>query len=315
MAPLNTRGAQVVDPILSNYARGYRQLEFVSQFLFPRAAIPNRSMRVLKFGKEAFRLMNTRRAPGSNVKRVQYGYASDPISLVQDALEGVVPVEHQQEAGKVPGIDLAQGAVNMVLNVLDLGLEYDCAQMARTLGNYAGSNRVTLTTTSRWSQSASTPRADIKAAQEIIRRATGRYANTLILGPSTKNALTEHASIVDRFKYTSSQSITTDMLAATLELERVVVGKAVYLSETVDDGSQASDVWGDDAILAYVPNGENYQVPAFGYTYELIGYPMVEQPYYANENKSWIYPTTTERRPYIVGADAGFLFQNAGQVG
>lgn len=313
MAPINTRQAAVVDPILSTHARGYRNAEFISHLLFPRAPVPNRAMRQLKFGKESFRMLNTRRAPGANVKRIQYGYASDPISLVQDALEGIVPIEHQQEAASVPGIDLAQGAINMVLDALDLGLEYECATMARTLGNYAASNRVTLTTTARWTQSASTPIQDIKAGNEAIRRMTGRYANTLILGPNAKNALTGHATIKDQFKYTSAQSITVAMLAGLLELENVVVGKAVYLPETAADTAAATDIWGDDAILAYVPSGGNYQVPAYGYTYELQGYPQVEQPYYARETKSWIYPTTMERRPYIVGADAGFLFQNAGQ--
>lgn len=313
MAPVNTRTAAVIDPILSTHARGYRNAEFISQFLFPRATVPNRSMRTLKFGKESFRMLNTRRAPGSNVKRVQYGYASDPISLVQDALEGVVPIEHQQEAESVPGVDLGQNAIQMVLDMLDLGLEYDVATMARTTGNYAASNRVTLTTTARWTQSASTPFQDVRAGREVIRRMTGRYPNTLVLGATACNALQVHQSVKDQFKYTSSESITTKMLAAYFDVDDVVVGKAVFLPETAADTAQATDIWGDDAILAYVPKGGNYQVPAYGYTYELAGYPQVEAPYYSRETKSWIYPTTLERRPYIVGADAGFLFQNAGQ--
>ncbi len=313
MAPINTRQAAVVDPILSTHARGYRNAEFISTALFPRATVPNRAMRQLKFGKEGFRLLNTRRAPGSNVRRIQYGYAAEPISLVQDSLEGVVPIEHQQEAESVPGFDLAQGAINMVLDSIDLGLEHECATMARNAANYAASNKVVLTTTARWTQGASTPIDDIKEGNEAIRRQTGRYANTLVLGPNAKNALTRHASIKEQFKYTSAQSITLAMLAALLELENVVCGKAVYLPETAAETAPATDVWGDDAILAYVPKGGNYQVPSYGYTYELAGYPQVNQPYYSNETKSWIYPTTAERRPYILGADAGFLFQNAGQ--
>lgn len=134
MAPLNTRTAAVIDPILSTHARGYRNAEFISHLVFPRVTIPNRSMRVIKFGKESFRRVNTRRAPGADVKRVQYGYASDPVSLVQDALEGVVPVEHQQEAESVPGIDLGSGAVDMVMDIIDLGHEIEAANIARSPG-------------------------------------------------------------------------------------------------------------------------------------------------------------------------------------
>lgn len=313
MAPVNTRTAQVVDVILSTHARGYRNAENISHLLFPRVTVPNRQMRTLKFGKESFRMLNTKRAPGSDKKRIQYGFASDPVGLVQDALEATVPIEHQEEAGSVPGVDLASGAVEMVLDALDLGLEYECAQMVRNAANYAASNKVTLTTTARWTDPASTPKADIKEAKEVIRRMTGRYPNTLILGPNAANALTDHQSIKDQFKYTSADSITLDMLARALQLKRVVVGEKVYLPEASGDDVPADDVWGDDAILAYVPEGANYRLPAFAYTYELSGYPQVNKPYFEERNDSWVYPMKTERRPIIVGADAGFLFTNAGQ--
>lgn len=313
MAPLNTRTAQVVNPILSTHARGYRNSEFIAHLLSPRVTVPNRSMQLLSFGKESFRMMNTRRAPGADKKRVQYGFASGSINLVQDALEGVVPIEHQEEAESVPGVSLAQGAINMVLDVVDLGLEYEIAQMARNTATYATSNRVALTTTARWSQSTSTPQADVDAGKEVIRRGTGRYPNTLVLGPSAFNALKRHPAVREQFKYTGRESITTAMLAAYFDLEQVIVGKAVYLPETAAETALATDVWGDDAVLAYVPKGDNYQVPAFSYTYELSGYPQVMKPYFEERNDSWIYPTKTERKPYIVGADAGFLFQNAGQ--
>ena len=313
MPVLNTRTAAVIDPILSTHARGYRNLEFVAQVLFPRVTIPNRSMRVIKFGKESFRMLNTRRAPGADKKRIQYGYASDPIALMQDALEGVVPAEHQEEASSVPGIDLGRGAINMVLDVVDLNLEYECAQLARSASNYDANHKLALTGTDRWTADASDPQDDVNAAKEAIRRSIGRYPNTMIYGPDAGNALKRHPKIREQFKYVSKDSITDDMLAAYFDLQKVTGGKAVYLPETSDDSVTATDVWGTDVVLAYVPQaGDNFQVPAYGYTYELRGYPQVEAPYFERKNDSWIYPTKVERRPYLVGAEGGFLFQNAG---
>ncbi len=314
MAPLNTRTAAVVDPILSTHARGYRNAEFISHLLFPRVRIPNRSMQVIKFGKEGFRKVNTRRAPGTDKKRIQYGYAADPLALVQDALEGMVPVEHQEEAAKIPGIDLGVGAINMVLDVIDLGHEIEAAQIARATTNYDANHKVTLTTTARWTDPASDPADDIDEGKEAIRRSIGRYPNTLVLGPSAFSALKRHPKIKEQFKYTSKESITADMLASFFDVKRVIVGKAVWLPENAADSDLASDVWGDDAVLAYVPEtGENYQVPSYGYTYELNGYPQVKMPYFWEPSDSWIYPTTTERRVILTGAEGGFLFQNAGQ--
>lgn len=310
---LNTRTAAVIDPILSTHARGYRNLEFIAHVIFPRATVTNRSMRVIRFGKESFRMVNTRRAPGANVKRIQYGYASDPIQLVQNALEGVVPIEHQEEAESVPNIDLGRNAVQMVLDVEDLNLEFETAQLARDPAVYDANHKLALVGADRWSNPDSDPGEDIDAGRENIRQSIGRYPNTLTLGPTAFNGLKNNKKIKEQFKYTSSDSLTEAMLAAYFDVEKVVVGKAVYLPETAADNALASDVWGDDALLCWVPRGDgNFQVPAYGYTYELAGYPLVEVPYYDRPTKSWIYPTTVERRPHLTGAEGGFLFQNAG---
>lgn len=310
--PLNTRTAAVIDPILSTHARGYRNLDLIAQVLFPRVTIPNRSMKVIKFGKEAFRMVNTKRAPGADKRRVQYGYAADTVSLNQDALEGVVPFEHQEEAMGVPGIDLGAAAVGMVMDVIDLGLEFECATMARNAVNYDANHKLALAGAAKWSDGTSDPLADIQNANEAIRGSIGRYGNTLVLGPKVFNALCRHPKIKDQFKYTSKESITAEMLAAFFNLKKVVVGTAVWLAEAADDTAMAQDVWGLDAILAYVPmTGDTYQVPSYGYTYELRGFPSVELPYAERSNDSWIYPIKAERRAYITGAEGGFLFTGA----
>lgn len=303
--------AGVVDVVLTNYARGYSNQEFIATRLAPNVDVPARNIRLLKFGKEGFRKLNTRRAPGSPILTVQYGYASDPIALLQDALQGLVPVETQEEAAKVPGIDLGQQAVQMVLDQLDLGFEVDTAQMVRNPANYGANNKVALAGASRWTDANSDPKKDVDDAKEAVRRQVGRYPNKLILGAVVFNALTNHPKIKEQFKYTSADSITEAMLARYFNLEEVIVGKAVYLPDGVADASPATDIWGNDAVLAYVPKGANWMVPSFAYTYRLRGYPHVETPWYDRDIKSWKYPTTQERRPYLVGADAGFLIQSA----
>lgn len=309
---MNTRQAAVVDVVLSNYARGYTNGEFVASRIAPYVDIQRRNMRVLKFGKEGFRRLATRRAPGAPILTVQYGYGSDPVNLVQDALQGLVPDEIADEAAGVPGIDLGQNAVAMVLDQLDLGFEIDTATMLRTAANYDASNKVTLAGTDRWTDVASDPKQDVKDAKETIRRRIGRYPNILTMGATAANAAKAHPKVKEQFKYVSADSITDAMLARYFEVDEVIVGTAVYLPDGAADDSLATDIWGDDVILSYRPKGSNYMVPAFAYSYRLKGYPAVESPWYDRDIKSWKYPTTVERRPYLVGKDAGFLIQNAG---
>ena len=312
MAPLNTRTAAVVDVILSNHARGYRNGEMISHELFPRAPVGNRSMKTVAFGKESFRKVNTRRAPGGLIKRLQFGYEGVPIGLAQDSLAGLVPQEHKEEAASVPGIDLGSTAVSTVLDILDLNLEIEAAEMATDPARYGDNNKLVLTGTDKWSDPASDPEEDMNEAKDNVRRMIGRYPNVLALSAKAFKALKRQPKIKDQFKYVSSKSITAEMLASFFDLEKVVVGKAVWLPENAADTEMANDVWGNDAVLAFVPNSAtgNFMIPSFGYCYEMAGYPQVEQPRYDGDYRSWIYPTTVERRPHLVGAEGGFVFKD-----
>lgn len=312
MSGMNPQQAAVIEPILSTHARGYRNAQYIFSKLAPIVDIPNRSMRVIRFGKEDFRKVNTRRAPGAATGRIQYGYASDPVSLPQDSLEAVVPVENQQEAAKVPGFDLAKISVNRVLNVFGLNLEIEVATRARDLATYAAANKTTLAGSSQWSHADSDPGKDVDDAKDAIRRKIGQQPNVLVLGPSVRKALKRHPKLKEQFKYTSSDSVTLAMLAEYFEVEEVVSGDGIFLPDTAADTDAGTDIWGKDAILAYVNrNAADYQSPSYAYTYRLTGCPFVETPYQERNAKSWIYPVTDVEAPYITGAEAGFLFKNA----
>lgn len=313
MSAMTTKEAGVVDVVLSNFARGYRNQELIAQRVAPVVNIPARNVRMLKFGKDSFRKYNTRRAPGTPVLALQYGYASDPISLPQDALQALVPDEVQDESRRVPGIDLAQGAVQMVMDVLDLGHEIETAGILRNSNAYDAGSKATLSGTDQWTNPSSDPKAMIKEAKAIVRRLIGRDPNKLTLGSDVFDALTDHPAIKDQFKYTSAQSITAQMLAQYLGLEEIIVGKAIYLPDGVPETAEATDIWGNDAILHYTTRNAapTFMEPSFAYTYRLAGMPSVMSPRYDADIMSWKYAMKIERRPYLLGADAGFIFKAA----
>ncbi len=305
---MNNQQVRVVDPILSNVALGYKHPEHVGSFLFPRVPVGVSGGQVIEFGKESFKLYNARRVPGGATKRVQFGYAGQPFALVQDSLEGQVPREHLRDAGKVPGIDLGTRSVNMVMGSLSLTLENDQAVLARDATKYDANHKLDLAA-APWSADANNPITDIDTGREAVRSTVGIYPNTLVLSAKAFNAAKNNANVLNRFRYTSSDSVTPEMLAALWNLERVVVGKAI----SFDDAGVSTDIWGNDAILAYVPReASTVEEPSYGYTYTMEGHPLVEEPYYDQNTKSWIYPVTFERVPVLSGITSGFLFQNVG---
>lgn len=302
--------ARVVDPILTNLARGYKNGQFVGMELFPYASVGQRGGKVIQFGKEAFRLYSTARAPGTGTQRVTFGYAGADYSLEQHALEGVLPFEIQEEAQAVPGIDLGQTTVSGVQDIIGLRLEKAQADLARNVNNYGANNKVVLSGTDQFSDYVnSKPSKVIRDAVEAIRTQIGKRPTKIEIGAAVFAQLQEHPLILDRTKFTSKDSITPDILAALWNVPKVVVGDAIY-----EDGNGAmQDVWGKDIIIAYTQTGTiaNRGLPSFGYTYRLGGYPIVEQPYYDRNSKSWIYPVTDEVRPVVAGFDGGFLIKNA----
>ncbi|WP_130471744.1 major capsid protein [Candidatus Magnetaquicoccus inordinatus] len=303
---MSSSQVRVVDPVLTEVAQGFRHEEHVGSLLFPRVPVQSSGGQVLEFGKESFKLYQARRAPGSVTKRVQFGYLGKSFALVQDALEGQVPREYLRDAARVPGVDLGQRAVMGTLRALSLTLEYDQAKLATTAGNYDSNHKVTLSGSSKWSDASSDPTGDIDDGKEAIRSSVGIYPNMLLLSAQAFNVVKEHPKVVERFKYTSRDSVTPDMLAALWDLQTVAVGKAVAF----DDAGNDLDIWGNNAILAYVPQqSSGMEEPSFGYTYTMQNHPVVERPYYENNARSWIYPVTYERVPVLTGMMSGFLIQ------
>ena len=125
MPQMNPSTARVIDPVLTQVARGYSNGALVGSALFPPVPVTQRGGKIIQFSKEAFRAYHTGRSPGADTRRVQFGYGSQSYALEQHALEGTVPFEILEEAEAVPGIDLAQGSVQMVQDIIALRLEQD----------------------------------------------------------------------------------------------------------------------------------------------------------------------------------------------
>lgn len=312
MSQMTPAGARVVDPVLSTIAQGYSNAEMVASALFPSVRVPTRGGKIITFGKEDFMLYGSQRAPGENTKRVQFGYSGGNFALVDYGLEGQVPIEVMQEGMAVPGIDHGAMAVRKVSGIMALRLEKQAADIARTAGSYASSNKVTLTSTAQWSDFSGTsnPINNIETAKDAVRAATGKRANTVVMGAAVMSKLRQHPVVVDRMKHTGRDVAKAEILAALFGVQRVLVGDAIYSN---DAGTAFTDVWGKDVVVAYTELGSvaDMGAPSYGYTYTLDGYPMAEEPYYDRNTKSWVYPVTRAEAPVLASASAGYLITNA----
>ncbi len=311
--PVSNAGARVVDPILSTVAQGYSSQDFVGKSLFPTAYVSASGGQIIEFDRDAFRLYTSRRSAGSDTRDIQLGYLGRPFSLQNHRLQGVVPREHQRDANVVAGIDLGARAMNTTMRALYLTLEVDQAALATTLANYPVPNRVTLAGGTKWTQTTVNPLIDVDTGREAIRQACGLYPNVMLASAVAFNVCKNNPNIVSRFQYngmagTDASQITPAMLAGLFNVKKFVVGAGVYWT----DANVAVDIWGNNVVLAYVPEdglGDPYE-PSYGYTYTMDGHPSAEEAFWDNNKASWKYPVAFERQPVLSGITAGYLIQN-----
>jgi hypothetical protein len=310
---VNYSQLRVVDPILTAVARGYFSPQApVADALFPIVYVGTHAGKILTFGPDDFKKIQTARAPGANTKRVTFGYAGADFSLIDHSLEGAVPIEHQREAANsIPGIDLGSNAVKKVQNLMALEREQQAADIALNAGSYDSSNKITLTGADRWDTTTGDPFDDLNAAKEIIRQQTGVYPNKLIIGPKVKTALSSNPKVLDRLSTATDRApATLAQLATLFEVDEIVVGGSVYFDESTN---KFVDVWGTYVVLAFTTPRSMQEMgsPSFGYTYRLQDMPVVEEPYFERNPKTWFYPVTDAYKAVLAGKAAGFLITSA----
>ncbi len=306
------------NPILTSLLLGLGQGTLVAEKLFPRLPQALSGITLAKLGNERLRKYNLRRAPGTPTKRVNIKYEGVTYTVDQYAVEVPMPRELLREADESRKLqvgnylDVSRIAMQTASDILALDYEIEVATLATTAGTYASGHVEALSGGTKWSASTGTPVTDIRAASEVIRKKIGKRPNKLTLSPDAFSALVINAEVKTYLSANQTGPATIEQLKTILNVAEIIVGDAVW----VNDADVGADVWGNNAILAYVPaiggavNTISLAEPGFGFTNVIEGHPFAETPYYAPGDKSWIYGATFERQANVGYNTAGFLFQN-----
>jgi len=138
---------------------------------------------------------------------------------------------------------------------------------------FNASNFTANSVTDEWDDAANaTPFDDINEAKISVRDASGMLPNALIISYSTFLDLKACEQIVDRLKYTYPGQDIAAMGAAELarvfDVERVLVGGAVYNSAKKGQDASISSLWSNEyAMLTRVSAGTNILEPCLGRTF------------------------------------------------
>lgn len=307
------------NPILSGLLLGMKPGKRIAEKLFPRLPQVLSSVNLVQMGKEHMRRYNLRRAPGSETKSINIKFEGKVYTVDQYSVDIPMPRELLREADESRKLNVGNYlqistiAMNTADYVLSLDYELEVAGMATNVASYNG-NHLALAGATKWSAPTGTPVTDVRTAAEMIRRKCGVRPNKLIFSADAFFATTMNPEVKSYLPTaTTLGPATLEQMKTVFNVAEIEVGDAIW----VDENDVGQDVWGNSAILAYVPNigggatsDFNLAEPAFGFTNVIEGHPFAETPYYKDTHKSWVYGATFERRPNIAYADAGFLFVN-----
>ncbi len=299
-------GLRVVDPVLTQLARGYTNAESIADRIFPIVGnLTLESSVYMTFGKEAFRLYATERAIRGASNRMTPGKpSSDKYVMTEHDLEYPIDYREEEEAN----FPLQQYATNLVVAGIMLRREKIVADLTCNPDNYGAGNKLALAGDDCFSEPGSDPVGVVQDGDESLRSQIAKRANLIVIGASTLKSWKKHPMFLDRIKLTENKVVTLEIIKEVLEKE-IVVGEMIY---TDDDGTP-HDIWGDMMWMGYQPAATGKErtmyEPSFGYTFRKKSKPVVDT-YVTNGGKIQLIRNTDLFDVKIVGADAGYLVTN-----
>lgn len=300
---------RVVDPVLTNLAVGYTNAQFVGAMLMPFVYLDKEGGKIPLFGKEHFKLYNTERALRAKSNRINpEDIGSVDVAMDEHDLE--YPIDYREDAESA--FPLQARATNTVVEAIRLRHEKMVADIAQNPANYPAGSKLALSGASCFDVANSDPEGVVSDAKAAVRSKIVKEPNTMVLGYDTWRLLKKHPQLKAILSDNRPRLLQLNDLRDIFEIETIVVGKAVMATDTGTN----MDIWGDTMVLAYVPgNGggsttqeANPYEPSFGYTLRKKGNPVVDTR--TEDGKIELVRNTDIFRPFLLGAEAGFLVSN-----
>jgi len=118
----------------------------------------------------------------------------------------------------------------------------------------------------QWDKANSDPIQDVLDKKDLIHDSTGFDANVGVIARDAFNKAINHSVIRGRFDYTSSASITAEMLAKLWGLEELIVASAIYNAGPAGTPS-FTKIFTNNMLLAHRAKTPSVRVPSAGYTF------------------------------------------------
>ena len=292
-----------IDKALTNISIAYKNANYIWNEVFPVVRVDKESGKYWVFTQgDWFRDEAVIRAPGDEAPKSGFTLSTSSYNCVEYALATDIPDRTLDNADAA--LRLRVSKTEFVTDKTQLRMERQLASEIFTTGVWGTDT----TPTNLWDTSTGTPIEDVMTAIDTIALATGVEPNTLILGREVWKALKTHADIKDVIKYTQKAIPTPDLLAQIWDLDRVLIGRAIYNS--ADEGATPSyaAIWGKHALVCHVAPNPGLMTPSAGYTF--VARPFRVRRWRDDAKEAEIIEASIIADFVITGSGLGYFFSN-----
>lgn len=294
-----------VNPVLTEVARGYKQQRFIGNQLLPEVSVTAEVLTVPTFAKDNVKLATGVRGLRGPSNVLQVGELST-ASVQLKEFENGYPVDYRE--GNAAVFSLQSWASTVAMDTTLLQIEKEIADLVNATTSYASGNQDIPSI--KWDDLGNVSLdvvADIDDAANSFRSVNGVFPDTFTTSMEVWQKLRRSPKIIELFKYSQSGVITPDMLKTIFPyIKTILIGETMYSN---DLETSFTALWSDNVILSSsVPNPDMY-CPAFGYTYVLQGWPLVDT-YLKEGGKIEVYRATKIALPKVLADTRAFLIND-----
>lgn len=311
-----------LDKMLTNISIGYENEDFICDKIFKPVVVEKQSDRYYVFGKEKFRVVDDKRAPGTTANEVKWDFAHDTFYCEGHALRHFIPDEELQNNDG--DFDLEVEATELISEKVLLAKEALCAEKIMDQNNYDSSLRFNTDnsgTRKKWDHKDSNPIKDIEEAKTAIHKASALMPNTLIISRPVYNALRLHPKLLGIFKNTEVSLVPINFMKEFFQVDEILIGSVLRSDKdsimpfkgtgSAGDDGVLNYMYGNSAVLAYIPKSPRRKTPSLGYAFmwnkDGEG-PVQVRKFYNEDNRSTVVEAERWYDLKMVSNIAGAIF-------
>lgn len=309
-----------IDKLLTQMAIGYRPEGMIADMISPIVPVDKQSDLYVIFSRaDRLRRRQTRRAPGSEAKRIDENVSSESFFAKNYALKAMVTLEDRVNADPIYLQGIVEGRTQLVLDALGIDWEIRLANQVTSGTNVGSFSAVS----SAWTGDGADPVADINTAIDNVQDSTGVRPNRIVFGLQAWKGFRRNVNVRDLiFGVNNGGGFPSRQQVANLfdlDPSGVMVGGAYQNTgeefQAEGGGINANEtleqIWNDNALIYMAPESPTRERPSFHYSFrwQQPGLPnmTVERHPFNSKTKSEEVEVGYYQDEKITGAEYGFL--------